>query len=45
LAAVGELFKSAVSNPYSFEVKVAPLSQVEALWSSPEKGVRLVFQP
>jgi NADPH2:quinone reductase len=40
-----EFFKVAAERPFHFETKVAPLSDVEALWSSSEKGARLVFQP
>jgi NADPH:quinone reductase-like Zn-dependent oxidoreductase len=43
--AVKEFFKAAAAEPYQFKVKTAPLSDVEALWNSPEHGVRLVFQP
>jgi NADPH2:quinone reductase len=43
--AVGEFFKIAATKPFQFAVKTAPLSDVEALWNSPEQGTRLVFQP
>lgn len=43
--AVKEFFNAAAAEPYQFQVKTAPLSEVEALWNSSEKGVRLVFQP
>jgi NADPH2:quinone reductase len=43
--AVGEFFKTAAENPFQFNVKTAPLSEVEALWNSPERGTRLVFVP
>jgi NADPH2:quinone reductase len=43
--AVGEFFHAAASEPFQFNVKTAPLSEVEALWNSPERGSRLVFQP
>jgi NADPH2:quinone reductase len=45
LAAVGEFFKIAATEPFEFSVKTAPLREVEALWNSREEGVRLVFQP
>ncbi len=45
LAAVAEFFKTAASEPFVFNVKTAPLSEVEALWNTPERGSRLVFQP
>ena len=43
--AIGDFFKTAVAQPFQFNVKTAPLSEVEALWNSPEHGARLVFQP
>jgi NADPH2:quinone reductase len=45
LAAVKEFFTEAATKPFEFRVKTAPLSEVEALWNSPERGTRLVFQP
>jgi len=45
LAAVAEFFREAASKPFEFSVKTAPLSEVEALWNSPERGTRLVFLP
>jgi NADPH:quinone reductase-like Zn-dependent oxidoreductase len=44
-AAVAEFFREAAAEPFQFNVKTAPLSEVEALWNSPEHGTRLVFQP
>ncbi len=44
-AAIGEFFKVAARQPFQFEVKTAPLSQIEALWNTREEGTRLVFQP
>ena len=44
-AAVGEFFKIAATKPFQFNVKTAPLSEIEALWNSPGQGTRLVFQP
>lgn len=43
--AVGEFFKAAVTKPFQFKTKTAPLSDVELLWNSPEQGTRLVFLP
>jgi NADPH2:quinone reductase len=43
--AVGEFFKAAATEPFAFSVKTASLSDIEALWNSPEPGTRLVFQP
>ena len=37
--------KAVAAEPYQFKVKTASLRDVEALWNSPEQGVRLVFQP
>jgi len=45
VVAVKEFFKAAAAEPFQFKVKTAPLSEVEALWNSPERGVRQVFQP
>jgi NADPH2:quinone reductase len=45
LAAVQEFFQIATAEPFQFNVKAAPLSDVGALWNSPEQGTRLVFQP
>jgi len=44
-SAVEKFFKIAAAEPFQFNVKTAPLKDVEALWNSPEKGTRLVFQP
>jgi len=44
-AAVAEFFKTAATEPFQFNVKTAPLSDVEALWNSAERGSRLVFVP
>jgi NADPH2:quinone reductase len=44
-AAVAEFFVTAVKQPFRFKLKTAPLSEVEALWNSPEPGARLVFHP
>jgi NADPH:quinone reductase-like Zn-dependent oxidoreductase len=43
--AIGEFFHTAATDPFHFNLKTAPLSEVESLWNSPEKGTRLVFQP
>jgi NADPH2:quinone reductase len=43
--AIQEFFKAAVTEPFQFKIRTAPLSDVEALWNSPEQGTRLVFQP
>jgi NADPH2:quinone reductase len=43
--AIAEFFKAAGAEPFQFSVKSAALSEVEALWNSPEPGSRLVFQP
>ncbi|MGH9587469.1 MAG: quinone oxidoreductase family protein, partial [Acidobacteriaceae bacterium] len=45
MRSVGELFQEAAKEPFQIAVKAAPLSEVEALWNSPEQGTRLVFQP
>jgi NADPH:quinone reductase-like Zn-dependent oxidoreductase len=43
--AVGEFFLAAAAEPFQFSVKTAPLTEVESLWNSSERGTRLVFQP
>ncbi len=43
--ALGKFFEAAAREPFQFATKTAPLRDVEALWNSPEQGVRLVFQP
>ncbi len=43
--AIEEFFKAAVTKPFQFKIRTAPLSEVELLWNSPEQGTRLVFQP
>ena len=45
LQAVARFFREAAQQPLQFTPKAAPLRDVEALWNSPEQGVRLVFQP
>jgi NADPH:quinone reductase-like Zn-dependent oxidoreductase len=40
-----EFFKAAVQQPFHFNIRTAPLRDIEALWNSPEQGVRLVFEP
>jgi NADPH:quinone reductase-like Zn-dependent oxidoreductase len=43
--ALAEFFKTAARQPFHFQVKTAPLKDVERLWNTPEHGARLVFQP
>jgi len=44
-AAVAEFFAAAAAKPFEFRKKIAPLSEIEAFWDSPEPGTRIVFQP
>jgi NADPH:quinone reductase-like Zn-dependent oxidoreductase len=44
-AAIVEFFKMATIDPFRFNVKTAPLGEIETLWDSPERGTRFVFQP
>lgn len=44
-AAITEFFQAAATKPFDFNLKTAPLRDVESLWNSPEQGVRVVFQP
>jgi NADPH2:quinone reductase len=43
--AIADFFNLAAAQPFHFNVKTAPLSEVETLWNAPEQGTRLVFQP
>jgi NADPH2:quinone reductase len=43
--ALGEFFAAAAQKPFQFNTRVASLREIEALWNSLERGVRLVFQP
>jgi NADPH:quinone reductase-like Zn-dependent oxidoreductase len=43
--AIGDLFQSAAQQPFHINIRTAPLKDVEALWNTPEKATRLVFQP
>jgi hypothetical protein len=43
--ALAEFFQTAAKQPLQFQTEVAPLREVEALWSYAEEGTRLVFQP
>ena len=42
---LAEFFQTAAKTPFHFEVKTAPLRDVEALWTISERAGRLVFQP
>jgi NADPH2:quinone reductase len=44
-AAIEVFFKVAATEPFQFNTKTAPLSDIAALWNSPEQGTRLVFLP
>jgi NADPH:quinone reductase-like Zn-dependent oxidoreductase len=44
-AALAEFFKQAAKAPFAIKVQTAALRDVEALWTAPERGARLVFQP
>ena len=43
--AVEKLFQVAATDPFRFSLRMARLSDIEALWNSPEQGSRIVFQP
>jgi NADPH:quinone reductase-like Zn-dependent oxidoreductase len=43
-AAVAAFVKASAERPFAIETTAAPLSDVERLWTTPERG-RLVFQP
>ncbi|MDQ1453007.1 MAG: hypothetical protein QOK38_2873 [Acidobacteriaceae bacterium] len=44
-AALAEFFKQAAKTPFAMKVQTAALRDVEALWTAPARGARLVFQP
>jgi NADPH:quinone reductase-like Zn-dependent oxidoreductase len=43
--ALAKFFEQAAKTPFVANVQAAALRDVEALWKTPEHGVRLVFQP
>ncbi len=43
--AIADFFQAASQQPFVTSVKVAPLRAIGELWSAPEKGTRIVFQP
>ena len=45
LQSLAEFFQAAAKDPFQIAVKTVPLRDVESLWNSPERGVRLVFLP
>jgi NADPH:quinone reductase-like Zn-dependent oxidoreductase len=42
---LAEFFNAAARQPFKFEMKTAPLQDVEALWNVAQHGARIVFQP
>ena len=38
-------YNKAFKEPFTFNLKTAPLSDVESLWNTKEQSTRLVFQP
>jgi len=45
MKAVGEFLAVAAKSPFQIQTKVIPLRDIEAAWTAPDKGARLVFQP
>ena len=45
MKAVGEFLAAAAKSPFTIPTKVVPLRDIESAWTTPEKGLRLVFQP
>jgi NADPH:quinone reductase-like Zn-dependent oxidoreductase len=45
MKSVGEFIQEAAKSPFQIPTKAVSLRDVEALWNSPHKGARLVFQP
>jgi NADPH:quinone reductase-like Zn-dependent oxidoreductase len=43
--ALAEFFQAVAQQPFHFQVKTAPLKEIEKFWNIPEQGARLVFQP
>lgn len=43
--ALKEFFAAAATQPFKFEMRTAPLRDVEALWNAASQGTRIVFQP
>ena len=43
--ALAEFFQAAAQQPFHFQVKTAPLKEIEKFWNIPEQRARLVFQP
>ncbi|HZD49268.1 MAG TPA: zinc-binding alcohol dehydrogenase family protein, partial [Silvibacterium sp.] len=45
MKAVGEFLHAAARSPFHIPTKAIPLRDIEAVWTAPDKGSRLVFQP
>lgn len=45
LESIAGFFAEAAQKSFVFDIKTAPLREVEAMWNSNEPGARLVFQP
>jgi NADPH:quinone reductase-like Zn-dependent oxidoreductase len=43
--AVADFFKMAATQPFQFQARAVPLSDIESVWNASESGVRFVFQP
>jgi NADPH2:quinone reductase len=44
-ASLAEFMKEAAREPFEFNAKSVPLSEVESVWNAPDGGERLVFRP
>jgi NADPH:quinone reductase-like Zn-dependent oxidoreductase len=44
-AALAQFLREAEKEPFHIKTNTAPLSEVEALWNSAQRGARLVFRP
>ena len=42
---LAQFLQEAARNPFQIKTKAAPLSEVEALWNTPQGDSRLVLQP
>jgi NADPH2:quinone reductase len=45
MQAVREFFEAAAKTPFQVSLRTVPLREIEAVWDSPERDARIVFQP
>jgi NADPH2:quinone reductase len=44
-ASIADFFAAAAAQPFQVQIRIAPLREVEKLWSQRDSSARLVFQP